>query len=99
MPLVPLDQKSPPVETELWSRATVLKFFGGDRPLHPATLYRGIGRIYPRPINVSDNVCRWIADECRVALQKIIAKRDEPKPPSRRGRPPKARSVQVSESK
>jgi predicted DNA-binding transcriptional regulator AlpA len=73
---------------ELWDRPTVLKFFGGVRPLHIGTLYRGVhsGR-YPKPIHVSGNSVRWLADECRAALQRMIADRGEPIPPPRRGRP------------
>jgi predicted DNA-binding transcriptional regulator AlpA len=69
----------------LWDRATTLAFFGD---IDVSTLYRGIhsGR-YPRPVNVSSNVVRWLADECEAALARMIAERDEPKPPERRGRP------------
>jgi predicted DNA-binding transcriptional regulator AlpA len=69
----------------LWDRPTVLAFFGG---IDVSTLYRGVrsGR-YPRPVNVSSNVVRWLADECESALARMIAERDEPKPPTRRGRP------------
>ena len=42
---------------------------------------------YPRPVNVSNNVVRWLADECEAALDRMIAARDEPKPSERRGRP------------
>jgi predicted DNA-binding transcriptional regulator AlpA len=78
-----------PTPIELWERNTVLKFFGGDKPLHISTLYRGISTgIYPKPINTSGNSVRWLADECRAALDKMITARDEPpKRPTRRGRP------------
>ena len=77
-----------PAPIELWERKTVLAFFGGDKPLHPSTLYRGMNDgIYPKPINTSPNTVRWLADECRAALDRMIAARDKPKPPSpRRGR-------------
>jgi hypothetical protein len=39
----------------------------------------GSGR-YPRPINISDNLVRWLGDECEEALRRMIAARDEPKP-------------------
>ena len=50
----------------LLDRATTLEFFGG---IDVSTLYRGMrsGR-YPRPINVSDNLVRWLGDECEAAL-------------------------------
>jgi predicted DNA-binding transcriptional regulator AlpA len=69
----------------LWDRATTLEFFGG---IDVSTLYRGIrsGR-YPRPVNVSNNIVRWLADECEAALSRMIAARDEPKLAERRGRP------------
>jgi predicted DNA-binding transcriptional regulator AlpA len=77
-----------PAELELWDRAFVLKFFGGSKPLHVSTLYRGVdsGR-YPPPVNVSDNCVRWLGHECRAARQRMISERTEPKPPPRRGRP------------
>jgi hypothetical protein len=77
-----------PTELELWTRAAVLRFFGGDRPLHVSTLYRGIQRgRYPKPIRVSGNNARWLAGECRGALARMIAARDEPKLAEPRGRP------------
>jgi predicted DNA-binding transcriptional regulator AlpA len=68
----------------LWDRETTLAFFGG---IDVSTLYRGMnaGR-YPRPVLVSANVARWLADECEAALQRMIAMRDEPKLPTGRGR-------------
>jgi predicted DNA-binding transcriptional regulator AlpA len=76
-------------DLELWDRATVLKFFGGSKPIHVSTLYRGIhsGR-YPSPMNVSDNVVRWIGHECRAARQRMFSERGKPKLTTpRRGRP------------
>jgi predicted DNA-binding transcriptional regulator AlpA len=84
------DDASEPAELELWDCETVLKYFGGIKPIHVSTLYRGInsGR-YPRPMNVSDNVVRWIGHECREARQRMLSERAAPKtpPPARRGRP------------
>jgi len=56
-------------------RATVLKFFGGSKPIHVSTLYRGVhsGR-YPPPMNISGNAVRWLGHECRAARQRM---RDE----------------------
>ena len=78
-----------PAPVEFWERATVLRYFGGDRPLHTSTLYRGIrDQIYPRPVNVSRSSVRWLASECRAAAQAMLAARDEPKQATpRRGRP------------
>jgi predicted DNA-binding transcriptional regulator AlpA len=68
-----------PAPVELWTREAVLEFFGGGRSLHISTLYRGVsaGR-YPKPIRVSGNNVRWLADECRAALDRMIKARDEP---------------------
>jgi predicted DNA-binding transcriptional regulator AlpA len=78
-------------EIELWDRQTVLEFFGGTKPMHFSTLYRGISvGFYPKPIHTSGNTVRWLAHECRAALDRMIAERGEPKPsppPARRGRP------------
>ena len=53
------------------------RFFGGSRPINPATLYRGVkaGR-YPRPIKVGPGMSRWIKSECEEARQHMIAERD-----------------------
>jgi hypothetical protein len=77
-----------PTDEELWVRATVQKYFGGEKPIHVSTLYRGIDTgIYPPPINVSPNVVRWLPHECRAARQRMLSARGEPKAPSpRRGR-------------
>ena len=51
-------------------------FFGGTRPLHQSTLYRGIKRgHYPTPIHVGPNTSRWLRSECTAALQSMIAGR------------------------
>jgi hypothetical protein len=58
----------------------VCKYFGGTKPLHPATIYRGLGTRYPLPRRVSRNVNRWLRSECELALQKIIDAPYEPLP-------------------
>ena len=86
------DKSSTPAPVELWDRHEVLRFFGGNRPLHTSTLYRGVNSgTYPKPITISGSsnssgAVRWLAAECRDALAKMISARDEPKKPSRRGR-------------
>ena len=52
------------------------RFFGGTRPINPATLYRGVhkGR-YPAPIHVGAGSSRWLRSECEAALQAMIAAR------------------------
>jgi len=87
-----VDLPPTPEPIELWSRETVLRFFGGDKPIHQSTLYRGVALgIYPKPLNVSGGklggAVRWVRAECEAAQRAMLAKRDEPKPKSRRGRP------------
>jgi predicted DNA-binding transcriptional regulator AlpA len=68
---------------------SVCAFFGGTRPIHPATLYRGIaaGR-YPRPVHVSPNIARWVYSECLAARKRLMDERDrQPARAGRRGQP------------
>jgi predicted DNA-binding transcriptional regulator AlpA len=68
----------PSTPAELWERKDVLAYFGGRRPLHTSTLYRGIrDGLYPRPIRVSRANVRWLPSECEAALDRMIAARDE----------------------
>jgi predicted DNA-binding transcriptional regulator AlpA len=59
----------------LLDRVEVCRFFGGTRPINPATLYRGIkqGR-YPKPVKVGGS-SRWLREECEAALQSMIGDR------------------------
>ncbi len=76
---------TPELDDELWDSRKVRAYFGG---IHISTLYRGVAiGIYPPPINVSPNVVRWLPHECRAARKRMLAARDKPKPPPRRGRP------------
>jgi predicted DNA-binding transcriptional regulator AlpA len=56
----------------LLDRREVCRFFGGTKPLDPATLYRGIrvGR-YPAPVKVGPGSSRWLRAECEAALQAM----------------------------
>jgi predicted DNA-binding transcriptional regulator AlpA len=65
-------------DDEMLTQQAACTFFGGDRPIHYSTLYRGIaaGR-YPKPIRIGPNISRWLKSECRVARQALIAARDE----------------------
>jgi predicted DNA-binding transcriptional regulator AlpA len=56
----------------LLDRRAACEFFGGTRPINPATLYRGVrqGR-YPRPVKVGGS-SRWLRVECEVALQRMV---------------------------
>jgi hypothetical protein len=60
-----------------WNVFAVGAFFGGSKPLHPATVYRRVqdGRI-PRPYHPSPGIARWEPDECRAAKLRMIAQRD-----------------------
>lgn len=60
----------------IWDKATVCQFFGGNKPLNAATLYRGIaeGR-YPKPFHPSPGTSRWLPAECRAARDALIAQR------------------------
>ena len=50
----------------------VCRFFGGNRPINPATLYRGVkaGR-YPQPVKVGPGSSRWLRSECEAALRQM----------------------------
>lgn len=65
-------------EDDLLDSKSVCRYFGGTRPIDPATLYRGIkkGR-YPAPIHVGPGSSRWLRSECETALQAMIARRGE----------------------
>lgn len=57
---------------ESLDRRAACAFFGGTRPLNPATLYRGIRRgQYPRPVKVGGS-SRWLRQECEASLQAMV---------------------------
>jgi predicted DNA-binding transcriptional regulator AlpA len=71
----------------LYDIGFVCAYFGGSKPLHPATIYRGIadGR-YPRPARPSPNINRWVGRELKAAKQAIVDAPREPLPsPKHRG--------------
>jgi predicted DNA-binding transcriptional regulator AlpA len=57
----------------LLDRDEACRFFGGTRPLNPATLYRGIrkGR-FPRPVKVGPGSSRWLRVECEAVLKGMV---------------------------
>jgi predicted DNA-binding transcriptional regulator AlpA len=61
------------MQPQLLDKAEVCRLFGGNRPLNPSTLYRGIklGR-YPKPIKVGPGSSRWIRAECEAALKAMV---------------------------
>jgi predicted DNA-binding transcriptional regulator AlpA len=60
----------------LLDRPEVCRFFGGSRPIDPATLYRGIreGR-YPAPVKIDPGSSRWLRSECEAALVAMVEAR------------------------
>jgi hypothetical protein len=94
MPPPPMGHNMPPPEAvlnppatpdtaddeEFWDAQKVCEYFGGTKPIHLSTLYRGAGSIYPKPINVSVNIVRWSPGECREARRAMMAARNQPKP-------------------
>jgi predicted DNA-binding transcriptional regulator AlpA len=53
----------------------VCAFFGGTKPIHPATLYRGIrAGMYPAPANIGQNMSRWVQSECKAARDVLISR-------------------------
>jgi predicted DNA-binding transcriptional regulator AlpA len=59
--------------SQLLDRDAACRFFGGTRPIHAATLYRGVrqGR-YPKPVHVGPGSSRWLREECEAALQAMV---------------------------
>jgi predicted DNA-binding transcriptional regulator AlpA len=84
--LIPLSPKHPDAvrsivvqpDDELWDVERVCSYFGGDnKPLTKTTLYRGVkADRFPRPINVSAGLVRWLGSECRAARARSIERRD-----------------------
>ncbi len=63
------------MQSDLLDRTAACKFFGGTKPIHPASLYRGVrqGR-YPRPVKVG-SLSRWLRSECEAALAAMAGAR------------------------
>jgi predicted DNA-binding transcriptional regulator AlpA len=60
---------------EMMDLAATCAFFGGTKPIHPATLYRGMrAGIYPLPAKMGPNTSRWIRSECQVARDAMISR-------------------------
>ena len=53
------------------------RFLGGNRPINPATLWRGVkaGR-YARPIKIGPQSVRWRRSELQADIDRMIAERD-----------------------
>ena len=51
---------------------SVCRLIGGTKPLHPATLYRGIAaKRYPKPIKVGPGSSRWLRSEVEACLRQM----------------------------
>jgi predicted DNA-binding transcriptional regulator AlpA len=81
------DQLSP-----LMTLDEVCRFFGGSAPLHPATVYRGIGIRYPRPVKIGPNSNRWFRTECEAALRALAERRVASNDAELKSSPPRKRS-------
>jgi hypothetical protein len=64
-------------DDELLDEAAACRLIGGTKPIHPATLRRGVdaGR-YSKPIRVSPNAKRWRRRELRADVERMAAERD-----------------------
>jgi hypothetical protein len=57
----------------LGSVEAACKLIGGDKPICPATYYRGVKRgIYPAPVKVGPNVSRIDMDQLASALRQRL---------------------------
>jgi predicted DNA-binding transcriptional regulator AlpA len=60
------------MQSELLDRRAACEFFGGTRPINPATLYRGIRKgLYPRPVKIG-TLSRWLRSEVEACLQHMV---------------------------
>jgi predicted DNA-binding transcriptional regulator AlpA len=65
-------------DDELLDITAVCALLGGSRPVHPATVWRAVkAGIYPKPLKISPNTCRWRRSELIAAIERRIAERDE----------------------
>jgi predicted DNA-binding transcriptional regulator AlpA len=60
------------MQDELLDLDTVCRFFGGNKPINPSTLYRGIPARYPRPVKIGPGTSRWLKSECLEALARMV---------------------------
>lgn len=68
-----------PKEDEFLTMEEACELFGGkSKPIHRATLYKGIedGK-YPKPVKPGPQTSRWLKSECIAARRKIIEARGE----------------------
>jgi Prophage CP4-57 regulatory protein (AlpA) len=59
-------------DAEMMTLLATCAFFGGDKPINPSTLYRGIKKgFYPPPVHLGTRASRWRRSECLAALDKL----------------------------
>jgi predicted DNA-binding transcriptional regulator AlpA len=70
-------RKAHPSDDELLDVYAACAFLGGSRPIHPATLWRGVksGR-YSKPIKISPQLTRWRRSELQADVERAIAARE-----------------------
>jgi predicted DNA-binding transcriptional regulator AlpA len=57
----------------LMDRAETCRFFGGNKPIDPSSLYRGIRKgLHPRPVKIGPGSSRWLRSECEAALARMV---------------------------
>jgi predicted DNA-binding transcriptional regulator AlpA len=61
------------IDDESWDIREVCKYFGGSKPLHPATIYRHIKNGLISPPDHIGGSSRWRASKCRADKQAMIA--------------------------
>jgi predicted DNA-binding transcriptional regulator AlpA len=63
-------------DAELLDTGAACRLLGGTRPIHPASLYRGIKRgIYPMPVKIGENSSRWLRSELLDYIARRVAAR------------------------
>jgi predicted DNA-binding transcriptional regulator AlpA len=65
------------MEDELLDKAAACRFLGGSKPIHPATLWRGVksGR-YSSPVSIGPQIVRWKRSELAADIERMAAARD-----------------------
>jgi len=73
-----------PDDDEAMAIEDVCKFFGGLKPIHPATIYKWIAnKGFPKPVKLGPRTSRWLKSELVAYRRTMIAGRDgAPTPPT-----------------
>ena len=60
------------MQEHLLDRGAVCRYFGGNRPINAATLYRKIRQgLFPKPVKIGGS-SRWLRSECEAALKAMV---------------------------